>query len=164
MLLYIVRHAWATHPDDPGYPDDRQRPLTNGGRKRFAKVVERLAERGFKPQVVVTSPLLRCTQTAELIAAGIPGKREVIQRVELEPGSKLEELLHWMNGELAQHDEVAWVGHSPDVEHLAAALIGAGEDALDFSKGAVAAIRFEDPPARGIGQLHWFVTAKILGC
>jgi len=164
MLLYIVRHAWATHPDDPGYPDDRQRPLTKEGRKRFAKVVEKLAQRAFRPQVIVTSPLLRCVQTAELIAAGIPGKPEIIQRSELEPGSNLEELLQWMNLELVKYDEVAWVGHNPDVGHSTAALVGAGEEALDFSKGAVAAIRFEDPPAKGAGVLHWLATAKILGC
>jgi phosphohistidine phosphatase len=164
MILYIVRHAWATHPDDPGYPDDSQRPLTKEGRKRFANVVEKLAQRGFHPQVILTSPLLRCLQTAELIAAGLPGKREIVQRAELEPGSHLEELLQWMNHELVKYEEIAWVGHNPDVSQMTAALVGAGPDALDFSKGAVAAIRFEDPPANGTGVLHWLVTAKILGC
>ena len=151
-------------PRCPDFPDDRQRPLTKEGRKRFAKVVERLAERGFQPQIIVTSPLLRCVQTAELIAAGLPGKREIVQRAELEPGSNLDELLQWMNRDLVKYDEVAWVGHNPDVGRMTATLVGAGEDALDFSKGAVAAIRFEDPPASGAGVLHWLATAKILGC
>jgi phosphohistidine phosphatase len=164
MLLYIVRHAWATHPDNPNYPDDRLRPLTKAGRNRFAKVIENLAQRGFRPQVVVTSPLLRCLQTAELIVAGGAGNREIVQRAELEPGSNLDELLQWMNRELVKYDEVAWVGHNPDIGHMTAALVGAGGEAFDFSKGAVAAIRFEDPPAVGAGVLHWLVTAKILGC
>jgi phosphohistidine phosphatase SixA len=52
----------------------------------------------------------------------------------------------------------------PDVAEMTAVLIGDRRTALDFSKGAVAAIDFDGPPAAGAGVLRWFITAKLLGC
>ncbi len=49
MLLYIVRHAYAGQHGDPRYPDDALRPVTKRGRKQFARVVKKLAKRGFAP-------------------------------------------------------------------------------------------------------------------
>jgi phosphohistidine phosphatase len=164
MILYIIRHAWAGHYGDPEWPDDRQRPLTAEGRRRFAAMVRKLAGRDFAPQRIATSPLVRCRQTAEVVAENVPGSPKVIRRAELEPGSDLEGLLHWTNQKAAEHDQVAWVGHAPDVGRLAAALIGDGRGWIRFAKGAVAAIRFVDPPAAGQGELRWLVTAKVLGC
>ena len=59
---------------------------------------------------------------------------------------------------------MAWVGHAPDVGRLAASLIADSQGWIRFAKGAVAAIRFYDPPAPGQGELIWLVTAKMLGC
>ena len=55
------------------------------------------------------------------------------------------------------------MGHSPDVEWLAAALIGDGTTRVRFAKGSIAAINFEDDIAPGNGELCWLVTAKSLG-
>ncbi len=74
MKLYIVRHAWAGEHGDPRYPDDRLRPLTEEGSRRFATVVKKLVDRGFRPRLVATSPLLRCLQTAEIVAEHVPGR------------------------------------------------------------------------------------------
>ncbi len=51
MDLYIVRHAWAGHFGDPQWPDDAQRPLTEEGKQRFARLVEKLAARDFAPSL-----------------------------------------------------------------------------------------------------------------
>ncbi len=45
MKLYIVRHGLAGEHGDPRYPDDRLRPLTDEGRKRFANTVKALRRR-----------------------------------------------------------------------------------------------------------------------
>ena len=70
MDLFIIRHAWAAERDDAAYPDDSLRPLTDEGRNRFARMVEALVPRGLTPQLIVTSPMLRCLQTAEILATG----------------------------------------------------------------------------------------------
>jgi phosphohistidine phosphatase len=163
MDLYIIRHAWAADRDDERWPDDGLRPLTEEGKKRFAKVAAKLVERGMKPQVVGTSPLVRCLETAQILAAAA-GKAKLVELDELRPGSDLEGLLRWTVAQSQEHEGVAWVGHAPDVDRLAAALIAQSDALLRFAKGAAAAIRFDGPPALAGGELQWLVTAKMLGC
>jgi phosphohistidine phosphatase len=164
MDLYIIRHAWAEERDDTQWPNDADRPLSVKGKERFADVVKRLAKQGCAPGIVATSPMVRCRQTAELIAEGVKGKPPVVERQELLPGGDLEGLLAWTAEQSQQHEELAWVGHAPDVGRLAAALIGNGDASIDFVKGAVAAIRFAGQAKRAEGELRWLTTAKLLGC
>jgi phosphohistidine phosphatase len=162
MLLYIVRHAFAGQHGDPGYPDDSLRPLTKKGRKQFSRCVKKLARRGFAPGVVATSPYVRCRQTADVICERLCPAPEVVELADLEPGSRFDEVVAWSNAQGVE--ELAWVGHAPDVDRLAAALLGVGEGALLFAKGAVAAIYFDDDIAAGKGELRWLATPKLLGC
>jgi len=161
-MLYIVRHAWAGHYGDPDYPDDKKRPLTEEGRDRFRRVIDTLAERGFQPGIIATSPLVRCRQTADVIAQCVHGNPQVVALDALQPSSDLTELIHWTN----QQDigDVAWVGHAPDVGQMVASLIGNGEAGIRFAKGAVAAIEFTDKAATRHGVLRWLLTARMLGC
>jgi len=164
MDLTIIRHAWAGHYGDPQWPDDDLRPLSPEGKKRFARMVAKLAGKEFAPQIIATSPLVRCRQTADIVAEGVPGGPEVVELDALEPASELDELIGWTVRQAEDCDRVAWVGHAPDVGHLTAALIGQSRGWIRFAKGAVAAIRFDDQIAPGEGELRWLVTAKILGC
>ncbi len=164
MDLFIVRHAWAFDHDDAQWPNDDLRPLTDEGKERFAKMVDILAGRGMAPQVVAASPLVRCVQTAELLAVGVPERPKVVRLDELRPGSDVEGLLRWTAAQARKHEQIAWVGHAPDVDRLCAALIGGPDALIRFSKGAVAAIQFDGSPALGGGELRWLVTAKVLGC
>jgi phosphohistidine phosphatase SixA len=160
--LYIVRHAFAGQHGDPRWPDDSLRPLTDQGRKQFRRVVKKLARRGFAPQLVATSPLVRCRQTADELCQRVEPSPELMELEALKPGSKLEELVAWSNERGV--DMLAWVGHSPDVDQMSAALLGMRGGAIDFAKGAVAAIRFESAITVGEGELAWLVTPKILKC
>ena len=164
MDLYIVRHGQAGHFGDPRWPDDGQRPLTDEGKQRFARVVERLVERGFAADVIAASPLVRCLQTAQLLAEGLPDEPELVELDALRPGSDLETLLKWTAEQPAEHRQIAWVGHAPDVGHMATALTGNSKGWIRFAKGATALIRFHGLPEIGHGELRWLVTAKMLGC
>jgi phosphohistidine phosphatase len=164
MDLYIIRHAWAGQHGDPAWPDDSQRPLTEEGRERFARMVKKLVERGLAPNLIATSPMVRCAQTAEILAAALGERPEVVPREELLPDGDAEALLAWTAKQARRHDKIAWVGHAPDVSRLAAVALGGRSDEIGFSKGAVAAIEFEDAPEPGGGELRWLVTAKLLGC
>jgi phosphohistidine phosphatase len=161
MFVYIARHAWAGERGDPRWPDDSLRELTPEGIDRYVKVVKAVAERGFEPARIATSPYTRCRQTAEIIAKHVAGKPTIEELAALEPGSDIESLVEWS---LAQDGmNVCWVGHSPDVEELAAELISDAIAHLRFAKGAIAAVSFEDEVAAGGGELHWLATAKMLG-
>jgi phosphohistidine phosphatase len=162
MFIYIARHAWAGERGDPRWPDDSLRELTDEGIERYTKVVKALADCGFEPEIIATSPYTRCRQTAEAIAECVAGRPEIEELEALEPGSDLEPLIEWTNEQNGAN--VCWVGHSPDVERLAAELVGDGTGRIRFAKGAVAAIAFEgDTVNAGGGELHWLATAKLLG-
>lgn len=163
-MLYIVRHAWAGYFGDPQWPDDSMRPLTEKGKERFSKVVKALAERDFLPEIVATSPYIRCRETADIIAQVCPRHPQIKALDELAPAGDPGDLLNWTSNQAARFDQIAWVGHAPDVGHLTAALIGDSSSWIRFAKGAVAAIEFEDSVEVGAGELRWLVTAKMLGC
>lgn len=161
MRLYIIRHAWAGDPGDPRYPDDSQRPLTEDGQKRFHKLIRHLMHADFAPRRVATSPLVRCRQTARIIAEVLDNCPEPEVLNALAPGSDLEKLLDWTCRQGEQ--EVAWVGHNPDVGRLTATLLGASAAEIHFSKGAIASLEFLGRPGRVPAELRWLVTGKVLG-
>ena len=159
MFLFIARHAWAGEHGDPRWPDDSLRELTPEGIERYVKVVKALADRGFDPGRIATSPYTRCRQTADIIAKHVKGKPKIEELDALKPGSEIEPLLGWSRAQNGA--DVCWVGHSPDVEYLAAELIGSVH--VRFAKGSVAAIDIGTDVTPGDGQLHWLITAKTLG-
>jgi phosphohistidine phosphatase len=161
VFVFIARHAWAGERGDPRWPDDSLRELTPEGIERYEKVVKAIAPRGFKPAIVATSPYTRCRQTAEIIAKHVTGRPKIEDLAALEPGSEVEPLIEWTISQ--DGADVCWVGHSPDVEELAATLVGEDGTGIRFAKGAVAAIAFDDEVSLGTGELHWLVTAKVLG-
>ena len=164
MNLYIIRHAWAEERDAARWPDDSERPLTSDGIERFRRMLGALRGRELELSLIAGSPYVRCDQTARLTSEAFKPPVPVERVKALEPGSDLEALIEWTNRRISEgHDGVAWVGHAPDVDHLAARLIGDGRACIRFAKGAIALIRFDDAVVPGEGELRWLVTAKVLG-
>ncbi|MFM8414499.1 MAG: phosphohistidine phosphatase SixA [Planctomycetota bacterium] len=156
--LYIVRHAVA-EDEGPGGLDHARR-LTPKGRRRFARMTGRLAERGMQVDLVATSPLVRCRETAEILAAELAGGPRVEVVEALAPGSDWQSLVEWTVEQDAA--SVAWVGHAPCVGRLVALSIGDGSAAVRMAKGAIAAIALDDGPGQP-GELDWLVTPDVLG-
>ena len=135
MELFVIRHAWAGQYGDPAYPDDSLRPLTAEGRDRFTRMVDHLVPRGLKPQLILTSPMLRCVQTAQVLATALGENTQVLVRKELLPGGDPKHLIATTEKHAAGMNQVAWVGHAPDVGSFAAELIGLENGWLDMKKG-----------------------------
>ncbi|HWL33950.1 MAG TPA: histidine phosphatase family protein [Gaiellaceae bacterium] len=125
MRLILVRHAHS----DPGQPDEL-RPLSARGRDEARALGERLAAE--RPDVVLTSPLLRARETAAAIAKAAGVELRVDER--LAPGAAADDLLGAVDG---AGDTVVAVGHEPDCSEIAAAL-GAGE--REFAPAAYAEV------------------------
>ncbi|QDT01423.1 SixA phosphatase family protein [Adhaeretor mobilis] len=160
-FIYIARHAWAGSFGDPGWVTDADRELEPEGAERYARVIELLAERGLAPELIATSPYIRCRQTADIMAEGVPGEVEVVELDALTPGSDFAALVKWSCKHAGQ--SLAWVGHAPDVSTLTAALIGDSHATIRFAKGSIAAVQLYDEVDYACGELHWHVTAKSLG-
>ena len=71
MDLYVLRHGLAEDRDSLKYPDDSERPLTPKGVRRLACQVESMNSIKLRPEITLTSPLIRATQTSEIVLAGL---------------------------------------------------------------------------------------------
>ncbi len=109
---------------------------------------------------VLTSPLVRTRQTAELISKAVPTHPPVVDVAALGPDGTPEEVRAAL-GAYSAAASVALVGHEPNLSGLAAALTRSSLQ-LGFKKGAVCRIDLEPlRPARP-GVLRWFATPKLL--
>jgi phosphohistidine phosphatase len=159
LELYLVRHAVAAQRGDE-YPDDTKRPLTSQGMSRFRREAKALDAFGVSVALILTSPLTRAKQTAEILADTVRGKPSIVTADSLAPEGTAASVIQ----EVARHarkGSIALVGHEPNIGELAARLIGA-RSAIEFKKGAVCRIDFDALPPKGVGMLRWFVTPRML--
>lgn len=158
MRLLLVRHAIALDRETPGV-SDHLRPLTEEGITRFKRTAGALA-RLVTPEVVLSSPVLRAKQTAEILAQ----QWMAVAVRECEPlgsGSRVpfEEAL----GRMASGAVVAAVGHEPHLSEWAAEWLGGSRgEAFAFKKGGAALIEFDGEVARDAGRLIFFLSPKAI--
>ena len=157
--LYVIRHGIAEERGD-AWPDDTKRPLTEDGVDRMRKTARALERLGVTVDVVLTSPLVRAHQTAEIVASAYSPKPPVVNVDALAPGGSSSAVI----AELEKHAKkkrIAIVGHEPGIGELAAKLAGMRVD-LEFKKGGMARIDVEALPPKGPGMLRWFVPPRFL--
>jgi len=158
MRLIIIRHAIAVARGTPDIADD-DRPLTRKGARRFRGAARGLARIEPRPDVLLTSPLPRARQTAEIAAAAWgkikPKKTDVLA------GGSFTEIAGVLD-KLPRDATAVVVGHEPDVSELAAAILGSKDAAaFTFKKGGVAALDVAGPLGQG-GVLLWFMPPRLL--
>lgn len=159
LELYLIRHGLAEDRGDE-YPDDSKRPLTADGIARLRKQAKALEGFGVGFDHIITSPLVRTKQTAEVFAEHLKSKPSVSSSDALAPAGTPAAVF----AELSKHmrkARIALVGHEPNIGEFAARLISA-RTPLEFKKGAICRIDFEVFPPKGAGQLRWFVPPRLL--
>jgi phosphohistidine phosphatase len=163
MHLYLVRHAIAAEPDAKRWPDDRQRPLTAAGARRFKRMAGPLVDlikSGGTVDRLLTSPLVRARATATLLQkAGLP---DAIEESVLAPGRTAARVLAVLRAHDAQ--SIVVVGHEPDLGRLLAVCIAgpAVKLSLRFRKGGAACLCFAGAPRVGEATLEWLLPPKAL--
>ena len=159
LELYLIRHGIAAERGEE-YPDDSKRPLTSGGMSKLRDEAKGLNELEVTFDLIITSPLVRTKQTAEIVAATLKEKPQVITSDSLAPAGTPAAVVQEL-GKHARQARIALVGHEPNLGELAARLIGA-KSPIEFKKGAICRIDFEVLPPKGIGQLRWFIPPRVL--
>ena len=150
MLIYFLRHGEADWPDW-NKPDD-ERPLTEKGKAEMHQVGAFLANLSVKPDAVLTSPLPRASQTAEIAAHYLDAKWSEDDL--LAPGfgrSELKQLL-----KKHSYDSVMVVGHEPDFSKAVGKLTGGR---VKLSKAGIALVEVD--PDLDCGKLLWLFPPKI---
>ena len=163
MDLILVRHGEAAERDAKRWPDDRDRPLTPRGVKRFRAVARTyIAPRVPSGALLWSSGLKRAWQTAVLLAGEADTEAPVVCRP-LEPGGAQVALLRRIKSE-SEAECIVVVGHEPDLGHLATHLLLGRADGtpIVFKKGGAACLRVEPAARGGHASLLWLVSPRLL--
>ena len=155
MKLYLLRHGIAVDRDE-WKGDDASRPLTDDGRKIMEREAKALAKLDIDPDVILTSPLLRAKQTAQILADRLGMESVEDERLaESFDSARLAEILK-------EHDDckcIVLVGHEPNFSETIGALIGGGR--IDLKKGGIARVDLDDP-STAKGELVWLAPPRTI--
>jgi phosphohistidine phosphatase len=158
--IYFLRHADAGDPDR-WRGDEAQRPLSPKGVRQAERMAAFLGGIGFAPDAILTSPKLRATQTAEMVASVLDRPVTVDDR--LATGFTVETLGKLL-GTIERRDavrRVLLVGHDPDYSSVVSTLAGA--EGIRLATCALARVDLDEPAARGGGSLRWLIPPDALG-
>lgn len=165
--LYLMRHGQAGVRGS--YADDRLRPLTDEGRARTLNAGRALKRLGVRPSAILTSPLVRAHQTAEIVADAL----QLSERLELldslaigsDPSELLRDLLAAF--ESAGDDlggSILAVGHEPDLSIFISSLISADATArVRVKKGAIIQLELQESGEATLKSLLPPKTLDLLG-
>jgi phosphohistidine phosphatase len=162
MRVYLIRHGKAEESGE--VRSDFDRALTTMGRDEVTAVARRLGELRVKPTLVLTSPLLRARETAELLAAEWAGATLEV-RDELAPGEEIAGFLPWLSRWRAEGGgDLVLVGHAPTLGDWAEHLVwGSSRGRLPVKKAGVVGVELPDSgDVVGRGELFWLTSPKLL--
>lgn len=157
MRLYFLRHGIAAAREE-WTGEDALRPLTEKGKQRLDQVAAFLADQRLGIELIITSPLLRCSQTAEIAARRLEMPERVVTDKRLAPGFGPVMLAKVVRSH-ANAGALMLVGHEPDFSMTIGHLIGGGR--VVCKKGGVACVNLPDTRAME-GELEWLLQPGLL--
>ena len=157
MIVYFLRHASAGQSKNNPVKDD-QRSLDDDGIEQCGYIGRALAALDVHPDVIISSPLKRATQTASLVGNEIGHEGKLVIDRALLPGASFQSFRDLLN-RYSKQDALMVVGHNPSLSEFLGKLIGDGVEAsIDLKKGAVAKVEVD----RKTAALHWCLTSKLV--
>lgn len=157
MKLILVRHAAAMERSED-IPEE-QRYLTAEGRAFLRKTARTMLRNGVEPSLILTSPLTRAVQTADILAETLSFIGPVILRNELAPGFDLVSLRKLL-ADYPQVDELVVVGHEPDLGAIVSELLSR-RNGCSLKKGVAVKLKLGtdlQPPV----SFKWLASGKKL--
>jgi phosphohistidine phosphatase len=167
MELYLIRHGIAEEQRED--IKDEERKLTKEGKQKTEKVAKRLAELDLKFDFILTSPLVRASQTAEiLIKARLGDKLE--ESTHLAPGGDISAwIADWLepntqSSKISPETKLALVGHEPDLGNWAELLMwGKTKGSIVLKKAGTIGIKLpEKATPLGNSQMFLLTPPKYL--
>lgn len=157
MILYFLRHGKA---EDRGSGTDAERRLTPEGADALRAAAGIWGRLNLRPNLVITSPLPRATETAEIFAAAVGIPERVVADARLEPGAGWGDMARAMSDH-PDAKRVMFVGHEPDLSSVVSQLTGAAS--VRMRKGGLACVEFYGTPEPGTGELAWLIDPDLYG-
>jgi phosphohistidine phosphatase len=158
MEIYLLRHGIAEDRAPSGRDEDRR--LTDEGRQKLRRVLERAHSAGVNPAVILSSPYKRAIETAETAARELGYERKILRVEALTPDSSPSRI--W--NEIREHRDEASVllaGHEPVFSATVAWMLGSTYAMVEFKKGGLIRIDVDSFGTEPRGILQWMLTAKL---
>jgi phosphohistidine phosphatase len=157
MRCFFLRHGIAVDPQ-AWSGNDFDRPLTREGRQRMEREARAIDELTLELECIVTSPLLRAKETAQLVAERLDIVSKLFEDPRLGTGFNVERLAAIL-GAHADVKTIMLVGHEPSMSTTIGRAIGAAS--VELKKAALAGIELDDPSAPR-GMLFCLIPPKVL--
>ncbi len=162
MEVILIRHAKAETRDPNSWPDDDQRPLTAEGRAEQRAATRTMKKMGIKFDFLVTSPLLRARETADIVGKGYRWAEAPQIAEELGHDYGVGAVVKLLT-KFPPDSSVALVGHEPDLSHLTGALVSkSGDLNIAVKKSGVVGIEFDGQADAGKGTLLYHLKPSHL--
>ena len=160
MEIYLLRHGLAVERGTAGFAEDALRPLTPKGRRQLRKTAGAIGRLAGDFDLILSSPLARARQTAEILAGELGLKKRVKLSPALAPNGEAAGVLRQLKRE--RPGKVLLVGHEPDLSRLASWLVtGHTRLRMDLKKGGLCKLE-ATPLAAGGATLAGLLTPKNL--
>jgi phosphohistidine phosphatase len=159
MDIYIVRHGVAADLDNE-IVEESYRYLTIHGRNHCRIVAQRLKDLKVNFDTIISSPLVRAVQTAEVFASVLKYDSEIKTAIELIGGNSYSRFLQLLRRNL-HHNCIGIFAHAPDVNTFSLNLIKNDKCTdlqLNFKNSSVCKIKFD--PASETGTFEWFLNSE----
>jgi len=158
MILYVMRHAEAVEGSES--LADEWRYLTEKGRFAAHKVSSAISKSGPKPRLIITSPLTRAVQTAEIAALKACRKNVVVASGLLLPGADTGSVITHLKT-CRDSRRVMLVGHEPQLGMLVTRLLDREDQPIALKKGACVALEYDpDQNDKPAGFICYLVPGK----
>jgi phosphohistidine phosphatase len=148
MNLYILRHASAgLRRANPLL--DSKRPLDKEGKKHCLQLAHVLNALNVQFELIVSSPLKRCLQTASLIGTETGYEAQILHSAALAPTATLKDFQRLLK-DCSKRENLLVVGHNPNLTiFLGSLLVPAGipEAKIRLRKGSIARVVLTRGPA-----------------
>jgi phosphohistidine phosphatase len=161
MILYILRHALA---DETAVGGDDARHLTDVGRQRTQKAVAGMRQLGIEFDVILTSPVARAAETAEIVAEAYETRPTPRVLMELSTGVAPADAVAAL-APFGRDESVMIVGHEPQLSGLISILLTGEPDGMQLRlrKGGCVALALPAKKIeRGAAELLWMMTQRQL--
>lgn len=163
MKLYILRHGEAAEHGDPRYKEN-ERPLTPKGIQRTKQLAHVLREMEISFDAILTSPLTRARETAEIVVRGLKLQDVMRTSEHLAPSGSMEELVHQVNMIRPAPKSVVLVGHEPYLSGFVSLLCTGGPGLpMIFKKGALCRLDIQILNCGKCASLDWLLQPRVIG-
>jgi phosphohistidine phosphatase len=161
MRLYIVRHGEAEIATAAG--DDAARHLTERGKRRLAEAASGMQNLGLALDAILTSPLARAVETAQIISAAYKHHPRPRMVTALAGGATPSQAIAAL-APFDHHESVMIVGHEPQLTAITSMLLTGAADRirLQLKKGGCIALQFAGSTVQGQAELIWMMTQRQL--